>query len=164
MEAVDYLVKPIPFPRFLEACQRVIKKQQTQFRSKLEQPADLVYIKSGSTIHKLNAREILFLERDENYVVYHTTQSRILSRQSLNSLEASLPDYFVRIHKSYIVSLLHVNTLKTDQVIINGKPLPIGKTYRAELNAQFSGLIHGHKKDFVTVCTRISTSNKRNSY
>ena len=131
LKAVDYLLKPITFERFLEACRRVAERQQHQENPPATEFTDLVYIKSGSTLHKLKANEIIYLERDENYVVYHTAKNKILTRQTLSSLEQSLPDYFIRVHKSYIISLLHLDSLKGDQLKVQNQSIPIGKTFRA---------------------------------
>lgn len=133
LAAVDYLLKPITFERFAKACSRLAKNQWTDQPTDKKMPQDLIYVKSGATLHKILANEILYLERDENYVVYHTTKKRILTRQTLSQLEATLPDYFVRIHKSYIVSLLHLDSMRSDQVYLKNQVIPIGKTYRSLL-------------------------------
>lgn len=133
LEAVDYLLKPISFPRFLKACDRVVRRQRRQ-----EPPvvpaesafSDLVYIKSGPVLHKLSWREVFYLEKTENYIVYHTAEKRILSRQTMSDLEDIFPDYFARIHKSFAVSLLHVEQVERDVLRIQGRDLPIGRTYR----------------------------------
>lgn len=135
LEAVDYLLKPITFPRFLKACDRVKKRQQPSSPQTISSPviADIIYIKSGPTLHKLSWKDILYLEKDENYLVYHTAETRILSRQTLSDLEDIFPDYFARIHKSFAVSLLHVEKVEREQVCIYGRQLPVGRTYRTEL-------------------------------
>lgn len=135
LEAVDYLLKPITFPRFLKACDRVVKRQQqTQSAVSPESPAfaDLVYIKSGPVLHKLSWKEIWYLEKTENYILYHTAEKRILSRQTLSDLETIFPEYFARIHKSFAVSLLHIEKVEREVVQVQGQQLPLGRTYRAE--------------------------------
>ena len=136
LEALDYLVKPITFTRFLKACNRLVKNKDLQKSEK--QPAvpafaDIVYIKSGPVMHKLLWRDIQYLEKDENYVIYHTPDKKVLSRQSLGELEEILPPYFVRIHKSYTVSLLHIQTLEREQITLAKGQLPVGNTYRQQL-------------------------------
>ncbi len=137
LEALDYLVKPITFTRFLKACNRLAKNAKKE----KEQDAppgnhaltDLVYVKSGPVMHKLLWQDIQYLEKDENYVIYHTQDKKVLSRQSLSDLEHILPSYFVRIHKSYTVSLLHVQTMEREQVALSNCRLPVGNTYRQQL-------------------------------
>lgn len=133
LEAVDYLVKPISFPRFLKACERYKKLfyDSKSTHDKIDQLlADSVYVKSGPITHKLSWRDILYLEKDENYVVYHTASQRILSRQTMSELEGIFPSYICRIHKSYAVSLLHVDRFDRESLRISGHELPIGRTYR----------------------------------
>lgn len=135
LEAVDYLLKPIPFPRFLKACERLAKQHRIHKTIDKEDNylSDLVYVKSGPITHKLSWKEVLYLEKDENYVIYHTQEQRILSRQTMTDLESIFPSYICRIHKSYSVSLLHINRLEREVLLINDKELPIGRTYRSHL-------------------------------
>ena len=138
LEAVDYLVKPITFPRFLKACERLSKKQVGSPTTLSEQEnnfSDIVYVKSGAVTHKLSWKEIQYIEKDENYVVYHTPTKKILSRQTLSDLESIFPSYFCRIHKSYAVSLLHLSQLEREFVKLEDKLLPVGRTYKANLNS-----------------------------
>ncbi|MEM8526233.1 MAG: LytTR family DNA-binding domain-containing protein [Bacteroidota bacterium] len=136
LEAIDYLIKPINFSRFLQACKRAVKYNQVNINPKKTTDADessTIYIKSGTLLHKVFWKDILFLEKDENYVVYYTENKRILSRQTLNDLEAIFPSHFVRVHKSYAVSLLHVEQLSRDTIKIGKYDIPIGRTYKANL-------------------------------
>ncbi|MTI30811.1 LytR/AlgR family response regulator transcription factor [Xanthovirga aplysinae] len=135
LEAVDYLLKPISFPRFLRACEKLLK-QQKNVTSPLEQHSDfsdIVYVKSGPITHKLSWKEILYLEKDENYVIFHTKEKRVLSRQTLTDLEEIFPNYILRIHKSYAISLLHIDQVEREFLKISCKELPIGRTYRIQL-------------------------------
>lgn len=136
LEATDYLLKPISFPRFLKACERLRKQQR------INNPntgtvddflTDLIYVKSGPITHKLSWKEILYLEKDENYVIFYTQEQRILSRQTLTDLTTTFPSYFCRIHKSYAVSLLHINRMERESVLIADRELPIGRTFRKDL-------------------------------
>lgn len=79
---------------------------------------------------------MLYLEKDENYVVYHTKEQRILSRQTLSDLEEIFPSYICRIHKTYAVSLLHIQRLERESLSIYQKILPIGRTYKQRLTAR----------------------------
>lgn len=136
LEAVDYLVKPIPFPRFLQACERLSKKQiisQEVHKTNDNDFADIIYVKSGAVTHKLSWKEIQFIEKDENYVVYHSKNKKILSRQTLSDIESIFPSYFCRIHKSYAVSLLHLSQLEREFVKLDDKLLPVGRTYKSKL-------------------------------
>ena len=136
LEAIDYLLKPISFPRFLKACERLRKQKKGTIvnpESTNNFLTDLIYVKSGPITHKLSWKEVLFLEKDENYVIFHTKDQRILSRQTLTELVAIFPSYFCRIHKSYAVSLLHINRMERESLLIFNKELPIGRTFRKKL-------------------------------
>ncbi len=138
LEALDYLVKPIPFPRFLKACERLLKQQQiiSTEANEASNFNDLVYVKSGPTTHKISWRDVLYLEKDENYLIYHLPEKRILSRQTLSNLATIFPKYFCRIHKSYAVSLLHIDQMNRESLQLGKVELPIGRTYRQELLEQ----------------------------
>ncbi len=136
LEAIDYLVKPITFSRFLKACNRISKTSPSESVKSIHVTptfSDMVYVKSGAVLHKLLWRDIRYLEKDENYVIYHTENKRVLSRQNLSDLAEILPSYFVRIHKSYTISLLHVQTMERELVNLGSCQLPVGNTYRQQL-------------------------------
>ncbi len=134
LEAIDYLLKPISFPRFLKACEKLLKRKTLEsniVETKVAYEAtNLVYVKSGKITHKLNWKDILYLEKDENYVIYHIPQKRILSRQTLSDLASIFPSHICRIHKSYAVSLLHLQEIERSSLTVNNIVLPIGRTYR----------------------------------
>jgi DNA-binding LytR/AlgR family response regulator len=139
VQALDYLVKPIAFPRFMQACLRAARACRVATGAFAPEPApesalNLVFVKSGATLHKLNWEEILYLEKDENYVLYHTAGQRVLSRQTLSDAAELAPAYFVRIHKSYVVSLRQTRKIEREQITLtNGLQLPVGESFRAGL-------------------------------
>lgn len=95
---------------------------------------DALFIKDGYYFHKAFFKDILYLESDNNYVTVHTTDKLHLVRTSLqNYMEHFDPKKFFRIHRSYVINLDHIQTINSENVIINNKELPIGKTYRDEL-------------------------------
>lgn len=136
LDAVDYLLKPITFPRFLKACEKLHRIQQID-DAYPDQPqnmlSDIAYVKSGSITHKISWQEVDYLEKDDNYVIYHVQNKKILSRQTLTNLEPLFPSYFVRTHKSYAVSLLHITKVSSDQLHVAGNILPVGRSYRTAL-------------------------------
>ncbi len=141
LEAVDYLLKPITFPRFLKACERLLKQKNAE-KPKFSESSyvfDIVYVKSGAVTHKLFWKDVLYLEKNENYVIYHSKDKRILSRQTLSDLEEIFPSYLCRIHKSYAVSLLHIQRLEREFLtLVGGQNLPIGRTYKDKLKTQLT--------------------------
>lgn len=140
LEAIDYLLKPIAFPRFLKACHRLIKYKgidaEQKDNSRTVAPS-FVYLKSGAVTYKVNWQDVLYLEKDENYTIYQTRKKRILVRQTLVQASYLFPKYVCRIHKSYAVSLLHIEQLRRDAVVVEGKKLPISRQFKEQFSALF---------------------------
>ncbi len=107
-----------------------------------EIPTDEFLLKSGAITHKLNWKDILFLEKDENYVVYHTKEKRILERTTLSKLSPKLPDYFCRTHRSFIVSLKHIEQIERDFLMVHGWKVSIGRTYKNRFSELIQNMNH----------------------
>jgi two-component system LytT family response regulator len=141
LEALDYLLKPISFERFLKAVARMPASPPARDaagpgRPEPSPPACL-FIKSGAKIHRLNIRDILYLEKDGHYIVFHTAAGQWLSRMNMAELLAVLPPgEFARVHKSFVVPLARIDTVEKHTIIIRGKEIPIGDGYRAEFLRQ----------------------------
>jgi len=108
----------------------IISKNSTIPNNRIEPTANEFLLKSGAVTHKLNWREVLFLEKDENYVIYHTVGKRVLQRTTLSKLSTNLPNYFCRVHRSFIISLKEIERIERDFIFIKGRKVPIGRTYR----------------------------------
>lgn len=133
LEAIDYLLKPIPFSRFLKSCEKLLKQKKIDELPATEEASnfqDIIYVKSGAITHKISWREVRYIEKDENYVIYHIPKKRILSRQTLSDLEKIFPSYICRVHKSYAISLLHISQIERESLKVEGQVIPIGRTYR----------------------------------
>lgn len=137
LEALDYLLKPISFERFLKAVARMPESPAERAAAGSERPEPAppacLFIKSGAKIHRLNFRDILYMEKDGHYIVFHTAAGQWLSRMNMAELLAGLPPgEFARVHKSFVVPLAKVDTIEKHTIIIRGKEIPIGDGYRAE--------------------------------
>lgn len=142
-DAVDYLLKPVTFERFLKAlvkAQRRLTEQHapTQEVSTPDVPTpetdSHIYVKSGTKMYKVRTEDILYLEKDGNYITFHTKDRKVLSRQNMKQVLSILPEpLFVRVHKSYIVALHHIDILEHHQLTVAGVHIPIAKTYRVAL-------------------------------
>lgn len=131
LDAIDYLLKPITFSRFLKASQ---KAQKTIIKKDVKAtiPTDSVYIKSGSISHKLFWSDIAYLKKDENYIIYYLTNGkRLLCRQTLSNMEKVFPKYVVRIHKSYAICMYHITSLGSDYIMVNHIKIQIGRNYKS---------------------------------
>jgi two-component system LytT family response regulator len=90
-----------------------------------------VFIKSGSEFHQLPIQNIKYIESDGNYVSFQTIKRSILARYKISEVKELLPQqFFVRIHRSYIVAIKHIETVKKHCVPIDGNEIPISSNYR----------------------------------
>lgn len=133
-DVIDYLLKPIPFERFYQAAQ----KAQRRLRAPAPEKArPHLFVKTEHRMQRIPLAEVLYLEGLQNYVIIHTTTEKVMARQTLNSLEASLPAAeFVRVHKSFIVSLAHIHTVERSRIFMQAATgpaltIPVGDTYRS---------------------------------
>ncbi|MEQ9167368.1 MAG: LytTR family DNA-binding domain-containing protein [Fulvivirga sp.] len=131
VDALDYLVKPIPFGRFLKA---VNKAEETKIASsnpqKEEQPSEIISIKSGSVIHRVKMSDILYIQADGNYIKYVTANAKILELSNMKDTMAKLDDSFIQTHRSYIVSANKVTKIENHQLHISEHKIPIGISFR----------------------------------
>lgn len=122
LDAFDYLLKPIAFPRFLKAVQKI----------KIEVPdfGDTLTIKSGYDLFKVKIEDITHIESDSEYVVFYANGKKIMSYQSLKSLEKALdPSRFIRVHRSFIVNKSKVTGLKGRDLILSDLIIPVSDSY-----------------------------------
>lgn len=139
--AVDYLLKPFPYARFMQAVHKALPKEaeakeaeakKTESGKAMDPIKRVIFVKSGTSIHKLNLDEILYIEARGNYVYIHEAGKNTLSLQSMVELLDELPTgEFIRIHKSYIVAIRHIDVIEGHQVIVSKTKLPLGVTYRS---------------------------------
>jgi len=100
---------------------------------------DIFYVKNGNRHFQLRLSEVLYLEAKDKYTAVVTTKREILTLQSLNNMERALPlEIFCRIHRSYLISLVHTTWFDQCNALVGDKTLPIGKSYRNALPARVS--------------------------
>jgi two-component system LytT family response regulator len=136
-DALDYLLKPIAYERFrqavdkaLKASSDVVKPGRTRKRDKTGK-IDKLFIKSGPRIHQVDPRELLYVEKKEHYVVFHTPEGQLLSRMSMSDLLSVLPpEDFIRVHRSFVIAIDKIDTIEKHTVVIRGKRIPVGESYR----------------------------------
>jgi DNA-binding LytR/AlgR family response regulator len=137
LNAIDYLLKPITFERFLAAVNKVVTAQtgKTGLTGNDEDPA--IFIKSGPQTHQVKVRDILYLEKDGNYITVHLKDRNILIRENMGEVFDLVPaGDFIRVHKSYVVAIKHISMIEVHQLVINGEKVPIGSTYRDSLRSR----------------------------
>ncbi|WP_264509764.1 LytR/AlgR family response regulator transcription factor [Flavobacterium sp. N1719] len=140
--ALDYLLKPIPFSRFVKAVLRAeqqFKLVQNNPSAQTEAPllvqeeeANFMFIKVGYETMKIDFKDILFIEGLKDYVkIIFTNNTNVLSLMSMSKLETTLENKgFCRIHRSYIVNLKSIQSIQRNRILIADKRLPVSDTYR----------------------------------
>lgn len=141
--AVDYLMKPIKYDRFLKGVNKAgdfssSMKDDTSIAADTETKREAVLIKSGSKTYKIATDDIYYIEAAGNYMTFYMVKAKIMTLLPMNDILKMLPaKQFARIHKSYIISMKHIEIIEKTMVVINKKQIPIGITYRE----QFSGIL-----------------------
>lgn len=131
---IDYLLKPIYFPRFLKAVDRFFSTENAKAKEE-EAAVNSISVKVDGYFMDIELDQLLFAQSFGNYVKLHTIKRTYLASITTSELEKCLPEKsFMRIHKSYIVALDKIDVTEKDFVIIKNEKLPIGITYKRELS------------------------------
>jgi DNA-binding LytR/AlgR family response regulator len=138
LNAIDYLLKPITFERFLAAVNKASNLVSLQNKpSAKEDESGTVFIKSGPHTYQVKVADILYLEKDGNYITVHLKDKNILIRENMGDIFDLVPQAdFVRVHKSFVVAVKHIAMIEVHQLVINGEKIPIGSTYRESLRSR----------------------------
>jgi two-component system LytT family response regulator len=135
LDAVDYLLKPFSFPRFLKACHKAHEALQHQAGQNNQLGGSSMFIKSGYETVKVNFADVLYLESAGNYVTFVMAhQKPILTRLTMSETVTLLPaNAFVRVHRSFIVNKLKVDRLERHQVHIGEHCIPVSGAFSVNL-------------------------------
>ena len=126
--ALDYLLKPISFERFMKA----VAKAENHFAEPIPEIPSVpqTFIKSGKAIVNIDFDKVIFIEGLKDYVAFHTSDEKIVVYKRMKELEETLPAKFIRIHNSYFVNAKHISRVEDNQVFATDRQLPIGEKYR----------------------------------
>lgn len=139
LDVVDYLLKPFSPERFQVAVQKA--RERMAPGAGIEPVRDHIFVKSEYRMIRINLRDIYYFESLRDYVAIHHREGKTLTLQSLRSFEEELPPQdFVRIHKSYLISLSQIQAIERRRVIIQDQYLPIGDTYLPEFKKRVPGI------------------------
>ena len=130
---IDYLLKPISFERFSRAVGKILDNRLFSAAAKEGDPfsEDHIFIRSNSKFFRVNFSEILFIEGSRDYLKIHTPDYSLITHQTMNDLEKSLPSrQFIRVHKSYIVALRHIRSIYGNSIELGKTTIPIGVSYK----------------------------------
>lgn len=137
---VDYLLKPFSFQRFVQAVTKIESSNTAPASAENSKPAP-IFVKSGYEHIKIRPEEILYIRSDADYTEIHLPQQRYLSQWTLQEwLDHLDPSTFMRIHKSYILQIEHIEKVSGNQVTLaGGIHLPIGRVYKEAFRERILG-------------------------
>ena len=151
VDALDYLLKPISYTKFLEASKKALKwfdmKESAQSKQTPSSPAqedEQMFVKANHKLIRIFFKDILYIEGWKDYVKIHLTDKPhpILSLLSMKGLEETLPSSkFIRIHRSFIIQKNKIDSISKNRVTIAGNELPIGYSYKEQFNKVIDGAI-----------------------
>lgn len=141
LDVVDFLLKPITFERFLKSVNKYfqVTSENGNNGDAVSSPSTpdeaFIYVKENKRVIKLLLNEILYIEGLSEYVKIYTDNKKIVTKTSMTNMEDKLPDDgFMRIHKSYIVSLNKIEAFTSSSIEVTGKELPIGRSYKNKVS------------------------------
>lgn len=137
LDIVDFLLKPVKFERFLKAVNKLYQLREEEIPSAKSQSQtgrsedDFIYVKENKKMVRVYLNEILYIEGLSEYVQIHTEDKKLVTKTSMTNMEEKLPSPdFMRIHKSYIVSLSKIEAFTATTIDVPAKELPIGRSYK----------------------------------
>jgi DNA-binding LytR/AlgR family response regulator len=135
LEVVDYLLKPIPFERFLKSVSKVLSlRGEVQPTATQSSNESFIYFKVDKKMVKTKIAEILYIESIKDYVKVRTADKEIITQQKISYLDESLPrNQFLRVHRSFIVNLDRIDAYTATDVEINKFKVPIGRNYKNDV-------------------------------
>lgn len=129
--ALDYLVKPITFPRFLKAISKYNNSKNVKREGQIDNEEKIILLKSGTETHRIDKKDILYIKSEGNYAKFVFAHKSIMSLISMKKCLEMLNDpNYLQIHRSFIVSIPKVQKIENHQVTINEIKLPIGVSFR----------------------------------
>ena len=137
LNAIDYLLKPITFERFLTAVNKVVAALPRAGNLAKQDDEASIFIKSGPQTYQVTIADILYLEKEGNYITIHLKDRNILIRENMGDIFDLVPaSDFIRVHKSFVVAVKHITMIEVHQVTVNNQAVPVGSTYRDALRAR----------------------------
>lgn len=140
LDVMDYLVKPVTFDRFFKAVNKVkdyhklLTRSAARERAKPGPAAEYFFIKCDYKYERIYFDDILYVQALQNYVTIHTRKGKYITLLYLKNVEQNLDkNAFIRVHKSYIVSIPKIEAIENNEIIIQSFRIPISRNYRDEV-------------------------------
>lgn len=138
LKAVDYLLKPISFERLFQSIHKFknesLSFRQDEARDIPDENADFFFVRSDRKMIKIDFSELDYVESLADYVKIHSNDKVIITRETISSIEAKLPKKdFLRVHRSYIVSINKIESFTNEFIEIHNKAIPISRSYKNDV-------------------------------
>lgn len=138
LQAVDYLLKPISFERLLQAVNKYLGENiavsKVLTSEIVQEKSDFIFVRSDRKMIKIDFSEINYIESFSDYLKFHLIDKIVITRETISSIEAKLPKTdFIRIHRSFIVSISKIESFTNEFIEINNKALPISRSYKKDV-------------------------------
>ena len=137
LKAVDYLLKPIAFDRFLEAVNKYLdldKPRQLDLVSEETISSDFFFVRSERKMVRINFDAIVYIESLSDYIKIHLNDKSVVTRETITNIEAKLPQHlFIRTHRSYIVAMKMIESYTNEYVEVRKKAIPISRSYKESI-------------------------------
>ncbi len=128
-QVLDYLLKPIAFERFVAAVQKALPAA-SRTESQITNEPEFLFFTVNKKRAKIQVNEILYIESQKENIKIVLKERTIITRHSISDLEKTLPSYFIRIHRSFIISKSKIDFFDSQSVEIQGNQIPIGRSYK----------------------------------
>ncbi len=145
LNALDYLVKPVRYPQFLKAANKLVELSSVapttfeQVDTLITSDKDYIFVKVDNRYERIKLVEIKFIEAFGDYVTYYLEHGKLLSFKTMGQVLENLPTHdFIRVHRSYIVNLRHVDTVHRDHLLIGEQDISISKSYYKTLQSRLT--------------------------
>lgn len=140
LNVLDYLVKPIPFKRFVMAIERFLEHQPIQILAPKLVESACIFVKSDRKTIKIPVDDILYVEGVKDYVKIVLTNQKIMTKISIGNFLKNLPStHFLQVHKSFVVAKNKITAYTAHDVEINGLEIPIGRIYKESFLKEMEG-------------------------
>ncbi|MBW1296886.1 LytR/AlgR family response regulator transcription factor [Aquimarina litoralis] len=137
LDAIDYLLKPIEFSRFLKSVNKVYRQSKPNSETNIETPITnvipkpYIYLKVLKKMQKVYLDDILYIESIKSYIRVKTTTKEIIAHRPISSIISELPTKkFLRVHRSFLISVDHIDAFSPTEIELKGNKVPVGRKYK----------------------------------
>ncbi|MBR9914021.1 MAG: response regulator transcription factor [Algicola sp.] len=136
LKAVDYLLKPISLERLEKALQNYFEIYGGDAKKTSSEAfeSDFMFVRSNRKMIKIDYNDIIYIESYSDYLKIHLASQTIVTRETISAIEAKLPNHlFLRIHRSYIIAIAHIQSFTNEHINIHNIALPMSRSYKKDV-------------------------------